>query len=58
MSPRFQDSNMPPDIVRTSIIVDRKMWAMFKAQCTLENKTVAELIEELIKKYLASKQGH
>jgi predicted DNA-binding ribbon-helix-helix protein len=49
---------MSKDVVRTSIIIKRKIWAEFKAQCTLENKTVAELIEELIEKYLQSKHAN
>jgi predicted DNA-binding ribbon-helix-helix protein len=48
---------MSKEIVRTSIVIKRKTWASFKAQCTLENKTVAQLIEELIEKYLQSKRG-
>jgi len=43
------------DKVRTSIEIDRKLWARFKARCTLENKTIAQLIKELIEKYLAGK---
>ena len=38
--------------VRTSIEIDRILWAKFKAQCTIEDKTVANLIQELVKKYL------
>ena len=43
---------MSKHVVRTSVKIDRKLWAKFKAQCTLENKTVARLLEELIKEYL------
>ena len=43
---------MPEKKVRTSLEIDRKLWANFKAQCTLEDKTVAELLEQLIKLYL------
>jgi hypothetical protein len=52
-----EEVGMSQDFVRTSIVIDRRIWARFKAQCTLENKTAADLIEELIGKYLQSKRG-
>lgn len=46
---------MAKDKIRTSIEIERTTWAKFKAQCTLENKTITELIQELLIKYLDNK---